>query len=180
MATPTNAHTAASPGGHKEPFPPFNAETYASQLVWLAITFVALYVVMSRLALPRIGGIIEARRARIASDLAEAQRLKEEAEAATLAYEKVLADARANAQAIGAKTRDKLMAAADERRKSTEERLNKKLEEAEKAITAAKSAAMANVKAIATEAAGAIVERLIGSAPAEKAVSDAVADALKR
>ncbi len=179
MATPTGAHTQAD-GGHKGPFPPFNKETYASQLIWLVLTFVTLYVVMSKFALPRIGGIIAARQGRIAGDLAEAQRLKEETEAATTAYEKVLADARNNAQAIAAKNRDKLMAAAEERRKATEERLNKKLEEADKAIAATKSAAMGNVKTIATEAASAIVQRLIGTAPDEKAVSGAVADALKR
>jgi len=179
MAQPTRSHTEAE-GGHKGPFPPFNSETYASQLIWLVLTFVALYVVMSKLALPRIGGIIEARQGRIAGDLAEAQRLKEEAEAATVAYEKTLADARNNAQGIAAKTRDKLMAAAEERRKATEERLNKKLEEADKAIAATKTAAMANVKTIATDAAAAIVQRLIGTAPDAKAVGDAVADALKR
>jgi F-type H+-transporting ATPase subunit b len=144
------------------------------------ITFVALYVVMSKIALPRVGGIIQARQGRIAGDLAEAQRLKEEAEAATTAYEKVLADARNNAQGIAAKNRDKLMAAAEERRKATEDRINKKLEEADKAIAATKSAAMANVKTIATDAAAAIVQRLTGTAPDDKAVSGAVADALKR
>jgi F-type H+-transporting ATPase subunit b len=179
MATNTSAHTEAD-GGHKGPFPPFNKETYASQLVWLVIVFVVLYVLMAKVALPRVGGIIAARQGRIADDLAEAQRLKEEAEAATTAYEKTLADARNNAQGIAAKNRDKLMAAAEERRKVTEDRLNKKLEEADKAIAANKATAMANVKSIATEAASAIVQRLIGSAPDEKAVGGAVADVLKR
>jgi F-type H+-transporting ATPase subunit b len=179
MAEQTGAHTEAE-GGHKGPFPPFNSETYASQLIWLVLTFVALYVVMSKLALPRIKGIIDARHGRIASDLAEAQRLKEGAEAATVAYEKVLADARNNAQGIAAKNRDKLMAAADERRKATEDRLNKKLEEADKAIAATKAAAMGNVKTIATDAASAIVQQLIGAAPDAKAVDTAIADALKR
>ena len=66
MAESHGAHTEVP--GHKEPFPPFNKETYASQLVWLVITFVALYVVLSKLALPRIEGIIEGRRNRIAGD----------------------------------------------------------------------------------------------------------------
>jgi F-type H+-transporting ATPase subunit b len=179
MATPTGAHTQAD-GGHKGPFPPFNKETFASQLIWLALTFVTLYVLMSKFALPRVAGIIAARQGRIAGDLAEAQRLKEETEAATAAYEKVLADARNNAQGIATQNRDKLMAAAEERRKVTEERLNKKLEEADKAIAATKTTAMGNVQTIAAEAASAIVQRLIGKAPDDKAVSGAVADALKR
>jgi F-type H+-transporting ATPase subunit b len=179
MAESKNAQTGAE-GGHKGAFPPFQAETYASQLFWLVLTFVALYLVMSRIALPRVSGLIEARRQRIAEDLASADRLKRESEAAIAAYEKKLADARSNAQAIAGKTRDELMAKADERRKLTEQRLQKRLDEAEKTIAATKTAAMSNVRAIATEAAAAIVERLTGSAPSDKAVGDAVADALKR
>jgi len=178
MATNT-AHTE-SHGGAKPPFPPFQKETFASQLIWLAVFFVGLYLLMSRIALPRVGGIIAARSSQIEKDLSEANRLKQETDAAIAAYEKTLADARTNAQAIGAKTRDTLMAEADKRRKTLEDQLNRKLEEAEKTIAATKTAAMRNVRGIAVEAAAAIVQRLIGQAPSEKAVSDAVADALKR
>jgi F-type H+-transporting ATPase subunit b len=173
------AHTAA-PGGHKEPFPPFNRETFASQLIWLVLVFVGLYIVMSRLALPRIGGIIERRRQRIESDFREAENLRQQSEAALAAYEKKLAEARGNAQAIAAKNRDELMAKAEARRKELEAQLNRKLEEAEKTIAATKTAAMANVRAISTDAAAAIVQRLIGQAPSEKTISDAVTEALKR
>lgn len=178
MAT-KSAHTEV-PGGAKPPFPPFNKDTFASQLVWLAITFVLLYLLMSRLALPRVGGIIEARAGRIESDLAEAQRLKEETEAAVAGYEKTLVEARANAQAIAAKTRDSLMAEAEERRKTLEAGLHKKLEEAEASIAKTKTAAMSNVRSIATEAAASIVERLIGTKPADNVVADAVANSLKQ
>ncbi len=174
----TSAHTEV-PGG-KPPFPPFNQETFASQLIWLAITFVLLYLLMSRLALPRVAGIIEARRGRIEGDLAEAQRLKDETEAAMAAYEKTLAEARANAQTIAAKTRDGLMAEAEERRKALEASLHQKLEQAEKTIAGTKATAMGNVRSIAVDAASSIVERLIGSAPPEKAVVEAVADSLKQ
>ena len=96
------------------------------------------------------------------------------------AYEKALADARARAQAIANETREKQAAEADAARKKIEDELNAKLAEAEKTIAATKQAAMANVRAIAQDAAGAIVERLIGAAPSDKAVADAVADVLKR
>lgn len=175
----TSTHTEV-PGGAKPPFPPFNKDTFASQLVWLAITFVLLYLLMSRLALPRVGGIIAARAGRIEADLADAQRLKGETEAAVSAYEKTLAEARTNAQAIAAKTREGLMAEAEARRKTLEAGLHRKLEEAEASIAKTKTAAMSNVRSIATEAASSIVERLIGTAPAEKAVADAVADSLKQ
>ena len=173
----TNTHTEVP---HKAPFPPFQKETFASQLVWLAITFVALYLVISRIAVPRIGGIFEERAKRIEGDFADARRAKADSEAALAAYEKALADARNRAQAIGAEIRDKLNAEAEERRKALEAKLNAQLAEAEKTIAATKSAAMANVRGIAVDAASAIVERLIGTAPAAPAVAAAVDDALKR
>ena len=140
----------------------------------------SLYVLIGRLAIPRIGGIIEARRGRIEGDLAEANRLKEQSDAALKAYEKSLADARGRAQALANETRDKLSAEAEERRKALEGQLNAKLAEAEKTIAATKTAAMTNVRGIAVDTATAIVERLIGSAPSGSAVEAAVADVLKR
>jgi F-type H+-transporting ATPase subunit b len=176
----TTAHTEVPSGGHKPDFPPFRKDTFVSQLVWLAIVFVALYVLVARVALPRVGAIFAARRDSIAGDLAQARRLREESDAALAAYEKALADARARAQAIASETHSRLAAQAEERRKALEAELNAKLAEAEKAIAAAKQAAMANVRGIAAEAAATIVERLIGMTPAETAVAAAVDDVLKR
>ena len=175
----TQAHTEV-PGGHKTPFPPFNPETFASQLLWFAVFFVLLYLMMSRIALPRVGGILAARRERIEGDLKAAQRHKEDSNAELTAYEKALADARARAQVIANETRDKLNAEAEQRRKGLEHDLNAKLAEAEKVIAATKQAALANVRGIAIEATAAIVERLIGRAPAADAVATAVDAALKR
>jgi F-type H+-transporting ATPase subunit b len=174
----SNAHVAV-PGGSKVSFPPLQKENYPSQIVWLVITFVALYLVISRIAIPRIGGIIEERAKRIEGDFASAQRMKEESEAALAAYEKSLAEARNRAQAIGSEIRDKLNAEGEERRKALEAKLNAQLAEAEKTIAATKSAAMANVRGIAVDAAGAIVERLIGTMPPAPAVAAAVDEALK-
>jgi F-type H+-transporting ATPase subunit b len=178
MAT-TTAHTE-QPAGHKELFPPFNSQTFASQLFWLALTFVFLYVMMSKVALPRISAIIDNRQQRIDDDLAEAQTLKNESEAAVVAYEKALADAHSRGQAIANEMRDKQAAAAEASRKALEAELNAKLAVAEKTIATTKTAAMANVGTIAENAATAIVEQLIGAVPAQQAVSAAVADALKR
>ena len=179
MAETQNAHTEV-PGGKHVVFPPFNRETFASQLFWLAITFALLYLLMARFALPRVGSIIEARRSKIDSDLAAAAQLKTNAEAAMAAYEKALAEARARAQTIGGETRAKLRVEADEARKALEAALNAKLAEAEKAIGATKTAAMTNVRGIAAEAAAAIVAKLTGTAPADRAVNEAVDAVLKR
>ena len=176
----TSAHTEAPSGGHKGPFPPFQGETFASQLLWFAICFVALYLLMSRLALPRIGGILAQRHGRIEDDLRAAQGLKEQSDAELQAYEKALAEARAGAQAIANQTRDRLNAEAEQARKALEGELNAQLAEAEKSIAATKQAALANVRGIAIEAAAAIIERLIGAKPAGKAIESAVDAVIKR
>jgi F-type H+-transporting ATPase subunit b len=180
MAETHSAHTEVPADGHKAPFPPFQKETFPSQLLWLAISFVALYVLMAKVALPRIGAIFAARQGRIADDMGQAQRLKNEAETTLGAYEKALAEARTRAQTIASETRSRLNAEADAQRHGLEAELNAKLAEAERAIAASKAAAMGNVRSIAVEAAAAIVERLVGLTPAAPAVEQAVEQALKR
>ena len=172
------AHTAAD-GGHKAPFPPFQKDTFASQLVSLLVAFVALYLIVSRIALPRVGSLLDERQNAIEGDLAAAQKLKDESDAALKAYESELAAARTRAQAISAETREKLNAASNAERKTLEERLTHKLVEAEKAIAATRQAAMRNVRGIAAEAAAAIVQRLTGVVPDGKAIDGAVDASLK-
>ncbi len=177
-AITTEEHIPSSE--HGKGFPPFDSSTFASQLLWLAITFVALYLLMSRVALPRVGAIIENRQKRVAGDLAEAQGMKDQSDAAIAAYEKALAEARGRAQTLANETREKQAAEAEAHRKTLDAKLNAHIAEAEKTIAASRSAAMANVRSIAADAAAAIVERLTGAAPASSDVSAAVGDALKR
>jgi F-type H+-transporting ATPase subunit b len=180
MADQHGTSTEAPGGAHAHNFPPFDKQTFPSQLLWLTLTFVALYLLMSRIALPRIDTILEQRRARIDGDLAQARRLKGESDAAIAAYEKALADARARAQALLADSRQRQTAEVEAGRKALDATLNARIAEAERGIAATKTAALANVRDIATEAAAAIVERLIGMAPASRdAVAAAVAEALK-
>jgi F-type H+-transporting ATPase subunit b len=173
----TTAHTEADASKHA--FPPFQKDTFASQLVSLAIAFVALYLIVSRIALPRVGSLLDERQKAIDGDLAEAERLKNESDGALKAYESELAAARSRAQAIGAETRQKLNAASEVERKTLEERLAQKLAEAEKTIAATRTAAMSNVRGIAADAAGAIVQRLTGVLPDGNAVESAVDASLK-
>jgi F-type H+-transporting ATPase subunit b len=172
------AHTEAE-GGHKAPFPPFNKDTYASQLVSFLIAFVALYLIVSRIALPRVGKTIDDRQAVIEGDLAAAQKLKDESDDALKAYETELAAARSRAQAIGTETREKLNLASEAERKTLEQQLSVKLTEAEKTIAATRQAAMSNVRGIAAEAATAIVQQLTGVLPDGKSVDSAVDASLK-
>jgi F-type H+-transporting ATPase subunit b len=147
--------------------------------VSLVIAFVALYLIVSRIALPRVGSVIDARQNAIEGDLAAAQKLKDESEAALKAYESDLAAARTRAQAIGAETREKLSAASEAERKSLEEKLAQKLADAEKTIATTRTNAMSNVRGIAADAATAIVQRLAGVAPDKKTVTKAVDVSLK-
>jgi F-type H+-transporting ATPase subunit b len=172
----TTAHTEAA---HERVFPPFQKDTFASQLVSLLIAFVALYLIVSRIALPRVGSVIDARQNAIDGDLAEAEKLKDASDSALKAYESELAAARSRAQAIGADTRDKLNAASEAERKTLEERLSVKLADAEKTIASTRESAMSNVRGIAADAAAAIVQRLTGVLPDGNAVNSAVDASLK-
>ena len=180
MAEPAHKASTEHPAeGAHGAFPPFNAHTFPSQIVWLAIFFVLLYALMAKWALPQVRRVIDSRQKLISDDLAEAERLKGQSDEAVSAYEKALADARARAQSIANETRERQQAEAETRRKKLEDELNVKLAEAEKSIAATKQAAMSSVRGIAEDAARAIVERLIGAAPSDKAVADAVAGVLK-
>jgi F-type H+-transporting ATPase subunit b len=178
--TPQHGTVGVAPG-ESHVFPPFDATTFPSQLLWLALTFVALYLVMARVALPRLASILEARRQSIVGDVAEARRLKGQSDEAIAAYEKSLADARSRAQALVAERRQQQAAAAEAQRKTLDATLNAHVGEAEKTMADSKSAAMVNVRGIAVDAAAAIVERLVGRAPENReALAAAVTDALKR
>src|ERR1700730_3192679 len=176
MAEPA-AHSQA-PAGHP-PFPPFQAEHFPSQLAWLVVSFVLLYVLMAKVALPRIGAIFAERSKRIGDDLKAAQGFKEQSDAAHAAYEKALTDARVRAQAIAAETREQQAAAAEATNKRLEAQLHERLAAAETTRAATRPPARGNVGATARNPAPATVERLIGRPPAEHEVTAALAEASK-
>jgi F-type H+-transporting ATPase subunit b len=178
MATSTTTSTGAPEV--KGAFPPFASETYASQLIWFAIAFGLLYYVMSRIALPRVAAVMENRSQRIAADLAEAERLRIESEAAGAAYEKSLNDARAKAKAIAQEMREGLTAQSEAQRKRLELELHERLAVAETTISARTQEAMASVRGIAADTATTIVERLTGQAPDRRAVEAALDRTLAR
>lgn len=168
----------AVPEGEAAGFPPFEAENFGGQLLWLAVTFIFLYFVMSRAALPRIGGILETRRTRIEGDLKEAERLRLETDRALAAYEAALAEARQNAHAIAEETRSSIKADIDNKRKSVEEDLAGRVSQAEARIQQTKTAALGNVDAIAAETAQELVAKLAGKVTAQQA-RGAVAQVVK-
>ncbi|GAA0592556.1 F0F1 ATP synthase subunit B [Paenochrobactrum glaciei] len=155
-------------------FPPFDSTHYASQLLWLAITFGLFYLFMSRVVVPRIGGVIETRRDRIAQDLDQAARLKQDADNAIVAYETELSQARTKAAAIGNEAREKAKAEAEAERSAVEKTLEAKLEKAENSIAEIKAKAMSDVGSIAEETAADIIDELIGTKVDKSTVTAAV------
>lgn len=158
-------------------FPPFDQTTFASQLLWLAITFGLFYLLMSKVVIPRIGGILETRHDRIAQDLDEAARLKAEADAAIASYEQDLASARAKGNAIAATARDEAKARADAERAKIEASLQDKIAGAENRIAEIKAKALADVGTIAEETTAAVVEQLIGAKATKAEIASAVKSA---
>lgn len=155
-------------------FPPFDSSHFASQVLWLAITFGLFYLLMSKVVIPRIGGILETRHDRIAQDLDEASRLKGEADAAIAAYEQELANAKAKGHSIADTARDAAKNKASADRATVEAELAKKIAAAETRIADIKSKALSDVGAIAEETATAVVQQLIGGTVTKAEVAAAV------
>ena len=156
-------------------FPPFDPATIPSQVLWLVITFAALYFLMSKVALPRISQILETRSDRIAQDLDEANRLREESDAAHAAYEQELADAKGRAHTIAQEARDKAKAELDAKRTAVEADLADKVAEAEKRIAGIKTKAMAEVDAIAGDTTEVLVSELFKGKVSKAEIKSAVA-----
>lgn len=173
-----HTETTGADGGHGGAvFPPLDTATFPSQIFWLVIFFGLLYLLMSKVALPRIAGILENRANTISGDLARAQALKDETEAAVAAYEKALADARAKAQSIAAENKAKMQAEMDAERAAVEKTLAARIGEAEASIAAAREKAMAQVTEVASETAAEIVSQLTGTAASADEVAKAIAGA---
>lgn len=160
--------------------PQLDVTTFAPQLFWLAVSFIVLYGLMRWLALPRVERVIAGRRDHLNTDLARAAELKAEAEAALAAYQKMLADARAAAQATLRETTDKLAAEAAERQQRLSATLAEQIASAEHRIAAMKEEALAEVRGIATEVGGAVVEKLTGASADPTRLAAAVEHAAGR
>jgi F-type H+-transporting ATPase subunit b len=161
-------------GGHAKVFPPLDPSTFVPQLVWLALMFGLLYLLLKRVALPRVGEVIEERADRIRRDLEQAEKLKSDTEAALASYELALGEARTKANAIAKGMRERLTAEVDKERAKVEAAIAAKLAQAERRIADTKAKALKSVGDIAGEVAGAIVARLIGKEVSKDEVKKAL------
>jgi F-type H+-transporting ATPase subunit b len=159
---------------HGAGMPQLDAATYASQIFWLIVTFGGLYWLLSRKALPRVAEVLETRQDRIAADLDRAAYLRAEAEAAEQRHEEVVAEAHARAQGQIKQLTERLAADAAARKASLDADLARRLRDAEGRVTAARQAALAEVRTVAVEAAQAAVKRLAGLALPRETVEAAL------
>lgn len=170
-------HTTESTGaeGGHGGFPPMDAHSFPSQIFWLVIFFALLYLLMSKVALPKMAAVLDKRHKALEGDLSKASALKHETEAAIQHYEKSLADARANAQGIATETRSKIAAEIEAERSALEKTLSAKLAEADARISATKAKAMQDVHEVAAETAAEIVSELTGATVSKDQAAKAIA-----
>ena len=158
--------------------PQLCGEWIGNQVFWLVITLVVIYLILAKIALPRIASVLAERQGTITNDIAAAEELKRKAEESEAAYQQALADARAQAQAIAQKTRDDIKADLDAEMAKADEAISAKAAESEKAISAIRASAMENVEIVAKETAAALVAALGGKADDAK-IAAAVSNRLK-
>jgi len=154
--------------------PQLDPAVWPTQLFWLAITFTILYLVIWRIALPRIGDVLEARQRKLDDDLKKAAALKDEAETILAEYEKMRADAQASAHAVLQKTQNEMKAEAERQSHDVAAKLAKQTEEAEARIAEAKAAALASLEGTVSEVVAAATEKLIGVKAGDQEIARAV------
>ncbi|EBA17240.1 ATP synthase F0, B' subunit [Roseobacter sp. SK209-2-6] len=175
----SNTQDAAHGAAESAPgMPQLDFSTFGNQIFWLAVALVAIYFILSRVALPRIAAVLAERQGTITNDLAAAEDLKAKAVEAENAYNKALADARAEAQRIAGETRAEIQADLNEAIAKADEQISAKAAESEKAIAEIKAGALESVKEVAADTAEALVAALGGKADA-KAIAAAVAERTK-
>jgi len=159
--------------------PQLDPEFFVPQLVWLAISFIALYVLMSRMVLPRVDKVLLARAERIGGNLEKAEKLKSEAEEALRAYQQLMADARSQAQASLAQATAEIVRLTTEREAAFAEKTAAQMKAAENNISAAKSRALSDIRGTSTELATAIVGKLTGVSISSQDAASAVDEVVK-
>ena len=159
--------------------PQLDVTTFSSQIIWLTITFAALFFVMWKIAVPKIADVLEARQQRIEDNLDKAATFKKDAEAAIEAYEKAIADARSEALGLINETAQEIQAEASKREAELAEKLQAQIAKSETAIAKAQETAIAGIRDMAQDVAIAATEKLSGKAPKASDAGNAIDAAMK-
>jgi len=178
--TPASPPAAAAPGAAQVGMPQLNFANplTTSQVVWMFVIFLALYVLVSRWGLPQVAEVVDSRAARIAGDLDAARQAKAEADAAVAELTAATRRAQAEAQGRIAEAVSQAKQEAAEQARTLNDKLEAQLAEAESRIAAARQAAMGALRQVAVETTATIVGRLAGEPPAPDAVDAAVGRAM--
>ncbi|PIE11726.1 MAG: ATP F0F1 synthase subunit B' [Rhodobacterales bacterium] len=167
-------HAAESGAG----MPQLDFSTFPNQIFWLIVALLAIYFILTRVALPRIGGVLAERQGTITNDLASAEELKQKAVEAEAAYDQALADARAEANQIVEKARADIQKDLDAELARADAQIAEQTAEAEKAIADIRDQAASTAREAAIDTAGALVAALGGSAD-QAALTAAVDERIK-
>ena len=158
--------------------PQLDFSTFPNQIFWLVVTLIVIYLILSRVALPRIGAVLAERQGTITNDIAAAEELKQRAQEAEAAYEKALLDARAEAGKIVDEAKASIQAELDVQMQKADAEIAAQTAESEKAIADIQAGASDAVKAVAKDAAKEIVAMMGGKADA-KTITAAVTARMK-
>jgi F-type H+-transporting ATPase subunit b len=165
---------------HEKGMPQLNPASYASQIFWLAIFFILVFVFLRFVGLPRVMGIIAERGKRIGADIASAEALRAQAREAEQAYEAAMAEAHGKARQLLTETHERNVATLNAQTKSAAASFDAKVDEAVKRIDAARAEALQGIREVARGLAADITVKLSGHAPAADSVARAVEDAAGR
>jgi F-type H+-transporting ATPase subunit b len=155
--------------------PQLDLAQFAPQIFWLFVLFGLFYIVMSKMALPRISDVLAERQRQRENDLEKARQFHEKASDAVKAYEASLAKARADAMEMKKQAQDDVAREIQKKSDELSEKIAKQITEGEARIAEAKTAAIASVTGIASEAASAMVEKLAGFNVDQAQINDALA-----
>ncbi len=159
--------------------PQLDSATWLSQIIWLAISFTILLILMWWVALPKVRRTLEDRQHKIDNDLQEAERLRDEANDALKAYEEALSQARSKASAIASEMSNRIAEEANSKRTELEDKLVQESDDAERRIAAARASALASVRDVAASATADVTAKLMDLSPDPKTIADALDDASK-
>lgn len=173
MATEAIGEAEAAVG-----MPQLDFSTWPNQIFWLLVTLVVIYLVLSKIALPRIGAVLADRKSTITNDLAAAEELKQKAVDAEKAYNEALANARTEAAKIVAQAKAEIQKDLDAATAKADAEIAAKAAESEKTIAGIRDGAAAAVAEVARDVAGELVAALGAGADA-KTVTAAVTARLK-
>ena len=179
MAAPATTTTGTVAEHKSGGFPPFNTSTYPSQIFWLVVTFVALLIVMWKVAVPKIGGVIAERKGHIQTELAKAEESRKQAEHAAAAYQAPILEARERARAASEATRSEVAKQFERAKAGADVEVRRKTTEAQERIAAMQKQARANITAAAEDAVVEIVARLTGDRISRDEAAAAVRDVVK-